>query len=194
MTLNLRDLDPRMLDPLVGARDDHFVELYDDDASLIDSVRTFVAVGVSEGDAAIVVATPSHREAIEWELRRSIDLEAARDQGVFQSLDAEETLALFMDGDAPDPARFERVLGDIIELASRGGTRKVRVFGEMVAVLWAQENVTAALALEDLWNRLAKSHRFRLFCGYPSHAFEEGDLTPLGSVCNRHTHVIVAAS
>ena len=195
MPLDLKSVDPRVLEPLAGSHavnaDDHFVELYDDDVTLMSSVRTFVTVGISEGEAAVVIATPAHRESIERELGRTVDLDAAREQGLFEALDAEETLAAFMENGHPDPVRFDRVIGEVLARASREG-RKVRVFGEMVAVLWADGNVSAALALEDHWNRLGKTRRFRLFCAYPTQAFTEDETDPLASVCNRHSHVVVA--
>ncbi len=42
MTLNLKDLSPAALEPRAAAvnHNDHFVELYEDDASLAASIRT----------------------------------------------------------------------------------------------------------------------------------------------------------
>jgi hypothetical protein len=42
----------------------------------------------------------------------------------------------------------------------------VRVHGEMVNVLWQKGRLDAAIALEDHWNELGRSHRFSLFCVY----------------------------
>ena len=66
----------------------------------------------------------------------------------------------------PDPVLFEATIGSIVERAARGG-RTVRVFGEMVAVLWDAGNVTGALALETLWNDMASNRQFFLLCAYP---------------------------
>jgi hypothetical protein len=168
----------------------HFVEYYDDVDSLTDSVRTFVSIGISRGDAAIVIAERAHLDAFESELGRVVDLDRARARGSYVSRDASETLAQLLDDGLPDPARFEAVVGDSIARAAAGGTR-VRIFGEMVAVLWAQGNVAGALALEDLWNRLADLYRFRLFCAYPTSAFD-GDPASSEAVSHRHSHVVVS--
>ena len=192
MTFEVRSLDPTVLEPRIGARDDHFVELYDDDASLVESVRTYLSSGIAVGDAAVVIATPERRRAIEAALATAVDLAGARQRGLYQALDAMETLALFMNGDVVDWPAFESVIGDVVARASTAG-RDVRLFGEMVAVLWAGGNVSAALALEDAWNRLAADRRFRLFCAYPSYAFSDDDLDALTGVCNRHSHVLLAA-
>jgi hypothetical protein len=169
---------------------EHFVELYADDDSLVESVRMFMTIGLNQGDAAIIVADRAHREAFEAALRSGVDLDAARAQDLYTSIDAEETLALFMEDDMPVAERFQRVVGDLIRRASADG-RKVRVFGEMVAVLWAQGNVAGALGLEDIWNDFAVAHPFQLFCAYPASSFGEMDPSPLTAVCERHSHVLL---
>lgn len=192
MTLDLRSLDALALEPRAVAfnQNDHFVELYEDDAALVGSIRTFLSMGVNLGEAAVVIATAPHREAIESELGRTLDIGAATSQGLFTSLDAAETLSLFLDGGEIDSRRFGSVIGGVLEAAGRGG-RRVRVFGEMVALRWDAGNVSAALDREDRWNELAKSFDFRLFCAYPSASFDGDDVSPLTGVCNRHSHVVV---
>jgi MEDS: MEthanogen/methylotroph, DcmR Sensory domain len=170
--------------------DHHFVEIYDNDSSLVDSIKRFVSIGINKGEAAIVIGSPVHREALDSELQRTIDLRAARERGQYVSLDAEETLSLFMQDGVPDAARFRSVIGDLVRNATRD-EKQVRLFGEMVGLLWAQGNVVGALALEDLWNVLSEEYSFRLFCAYPALAFGERDVDLLGAVCGRHSHVVV---
>jgi hypothetical protein len=191
--IDFNGLDPMSFAPRHVHGDepmDHFVEFYVDDRSLIESVRTFVSVGISQGDAAIVIADASHREALEEELDRIIELQAATEQGLYVPLDADETLSQLMIDGLPDPARFDLVIGELIERVSGDG-RNVRVFGQMVSLLWAQGNTAAAFALEDLWNRCSGDHRFRLFCAYPSSAFNENDLHPLAAIWDRHSQIVV---
>jgi hypothetical protein len=138
-----------------------------------------------------VVLTDDHREQLERRLEDTIDLHAARQQGLYRLLDAERTLALFVEDGIPRAERFERELGRMIEIAGQEG-RPVRVFGEMVAVLWAKGNIAGALRLEDLWNGLAEKQDFRLFCAYPTTAFGDQNPAPLRAVCQRHSHVIAA--
>jgi MEDS: MEthanogen/methylotroph, DcmR Sensory domain len=169
---------------------DHFVELYADDESLVESVRTFMSIGLNQDEAAIIVADRAHRDAFEEALRASVDIDAARAKDLYTSLDAAETLALFMEDGMPVATRFQRVVGDLIRRASADG-RKVRVFGEMVAILWEQGNVAAALSLEDIWNDFAATHPFQLFCAYPATSFGEKNQSPLTAVCERHSHVLL---
>ena len=135
---------------------DHVVLVYEADAHLVDAVSRFVSTGLAAGEAAIVVATPPHREQLDARLRaHGVDLATACAQGQYIALDAAETLAQFMVDGWPDAQRFADVVGDII---ARAGSRypHVRVFGEMVALLWAAGHGDAALQLEALWHDLTQ--------------------------------------
>lgn len=192
MTSDLPRFDPAVLRLRTGSeRTDHFVEFYDDDRSLVGSVATFVSVGIGLGEAAIVIGEAAHVKAIETELSRSIDLDRARAWRQYLSLDAAATLERFMEGGMPDPTRFEAVVTDMIEQVFTG-ERKLRIFGEMVGILWRKGNVQGAIALEDLWNGFIAKHPFRLFCAYPARASAATvEELPFGAVCDRHTHVLV---
>ena len=177
------------------AESEHFVQFYESDAYLMNSVSGFMAGALDSGDSGIVIATPEHLEGIEQRLtEQGVDVIVARAQGRFVELDAAETLAKFMVDGSPDPRRFEQVIGGVVRLLLTQG-RRLRAFGEMVALLWAEGNRSAAIRLEELWNELAKEQTFALFCAYPMHAFvSEEDGQPFGSVCTCHTRVIPAES
>lgn len=42
----------------------HFMQIYESDAFLIDQVGDFLRTGIRNGDAAVVIATRSHRIGI----------------------------------------------------------------------------------------------------------------------------------
>jgi signal transduction histidine kinase len=173
----------------------HHVQFYESDEFLLDSLADFLAAGLDEGDSCLVVAKSERREGLDARLRaRGHDPEAERQRGRLVTLDAAETLSGFMAGGAPEPARFEEVVGRLVERVSAGG-RRVRIFGEMVALLWADGRSDAALNLEALWNGLQKSRPFLLFCAYPMSCFgSEAHAGPLAHVCAEHTRVIPAES
>jgi signal transduction histidine kinase len=119
-----------------------------------------------------------------------INLSEAAVASRYIARDAEEVLAEFMIGGAPEPVRFERVIGALISKAAGRG-RSVRIVGEMVAILWAEGNVTGAIELEDLWNDLADKHPFSLFCAYPMNGFNRADSTaPFEHLCRVHARVL----
>ncbi len=170
---------------------DHVVEFYFREAHLAESVRKFLLPALDRGQAALVVATEDHRRRCDEELRAAgVDVDDCRGQGQYMSLDAGETLATFMIDGMPDGPRFEKSVGDLVRrmAASCGG---IRIFGEMVAVLWADDNVGAAIALEDLWNSLQAKETLELLCAYPTSLFERDDATePFQRICDQHTRVV----
>ena len=106
------------------------------------------------GGAAVVIATPAHRRAIETRLTRAhADLAAAARSGAYLALDARDTLHALMPGGRLDPGCFERVIGDVITRAGQAG-QPVRAYGEMVSLLWDCGLVNAAVELEEMWDRM----------------------------------------
>src|SRR5947209_15860033 len=94
---------------------EHFVQFYETDAFLLDSLSGFIRVGLAQGGACIVLATKAHRESLEQRLKsHGLDLAAAQTQGDYISLDAAEALSKLMVDGLPDPERFALVFGDMI--------------------------------------------------------------------------------
>ena len=173
---------------------DHEVAFYETDAHLTDTVAAYLAPAF-DGGAAVVIATAEHRAAFVTALRdRGIDVDGALAGGGLVLLDAAETLATLLEGDMPDADRFRAVIGSIIDSVGAGG-RPIRAYGEMVALLWDDGAVHAAIALEDLWNELADTYAFSLLCAYPTSAFErEGSTEPFRTVCGQHSRVVPSES
>jgi hypothetical protein len=176
---------------------EHLVEFYEADSSLVQLVRDFMAPALLQGQPAIIVATPEHREMFAEALERSgIDPLEAQREGRFVALDAAETLARFMSGSRPDPSGFFDTVGGLVS-STRGGGPSVQVYGEMVALLWAEGNDAAAIELEELWNELACRQPFHLLCAYPTSLFDwGGNIDPFWRVCGCHSgsHITVAGS
>jgi hypothetical protein len=181
---------------LVGHRA-HAVQFYQDEAFLAELLSRFVGAALVTGDSAIVVATARHREALAERLRsRGFDLTIPEKQGRYIPLDAATTLAKFMRGGMPDQTLFNELVGRTVEDArdaARGGRGRICAFGEMVALLWAEGNIAAALQLEELWNRLAQVYSFSLCCAYPMSGFVGNPhAAPFLKICAQHTHVFPA--
>lgn len=174
-----------------GAAHDHIVQFYDSDAFLLAAVCEFLVPGLVNGDAGVVIATEEHRScSIAALIDAGLDMDAAQASGTYVALDAAETLSKFMVDGSPDPERFAATIGPVLNRAGVGG-RPVRTFGEMVALLWAEGNVTAAIELEALWNELADTHEFSLLCAYPMDGFGS-DPSNAGflRVCETHSHAL----
>ncbi len=188
--------------PVLRHNDDHcshVVQFYDDDSFLIESLSQCVADALMAGDAAIIVATQSHRDRLARRLEsRHVNLSSAVEKGRYVEFDAFETLDKLMFKGRPDETIFQNLVGGLITSARKATGRensRVLVFGEMVALLTEAGREEAAIELEQLWNRLAESHSFSLRCAYPMSSFtrDEG-ASILTKVCSEHSAVIPAES
>jgi signal transduction histidine kinase/ActR/RegA family two-component response regulator len=174
---------------------EHFVQFYEADGFLLDSLSGFIGRAIHADDGAVVVATEAHRNGLDELLQANgLDVTIAKARGQYRSLDAAETLSKFMVDGAPEPARFNEYMGGVIASVTIGRPR-ISAFGEMVALLWAEGNHAAAIRLEELWNDLQKTHSFSLFCAYPMNGLGgERFIEATGSVCKVHSRVIPAES
>lgn len=174
---------------------DHLVSFYESDEFLVDSISQFLTPALRAGEAAIIVATGQHREQFEAALTtEGLNATAAGENAQLVALDAAQTLSAFLVDGTPDPARFRSVLGELIDGVAANG-RVVRIYGEMVALLFEEGNVPAAVMLEDLWNELADSHPFSLLCAYPVGAFHREESTAaFRTLCQQHSAVIPSES
>jgi hypothetical protein len=187
------------LAPLVMATaGTHAVQLYEDDAFLIEILARVVGEALESGDAVVTLATRHHQDALDERLAlRRIDVGAARDLERYVTLDAETTVAtLTADGEI-GAEQFDATIVPALDRAARatvGG--RVRAFGELVSLLWMRSRRDTALALEALWEKeQARRRGFSLLCAYPLTAFGSADDTPrFDAMCRHHTHVAPAES
>jgi len=168
---------------------DHVMQIYDDDEALLATLENYVGEGLDAGEGVIVIATASHREALARRLEDAgYELEAAVREDRYIALSAQDTLDRFMVAGSPDEERFNEVVQEVIGRARRGG-RKVRAYGEMVALLWARGNRAATVRLEYLWNGLLRDEKFPLYCAYPRFNFTRHSTLAIDAVCAEHTRV-----
>jgi hypothetical protein len=176
----------RLAEPLAK---EHLVHLYQDDGILVDAVALYAGRGLGKGEAVVLVATADHLEAIEGRLAAAglepADLKA---WGQLVCIEAAPLLTRFLDQGGIDAARFQSILSDIFgSLRSGGRFTRIRVYGEMVNLLW-RHNHPATRRLEELWNDAIEAHSVSLLCGYRVYGGDEraipSDLQAL------HSHLI----
>src|SRR5258708_4436680 len=186
---------PSHLDANQIGKSEHFVQFYESDSFLLNSLTDCVRIGLRAGNAVVVIGTKARGHGLSESLRKSgLDLSGPRASGQYVALDAAKALARFMVGELADRGRFVRVVGGIIERAARG-RGELRIFGEMVALLWEAGNYEGAIRLEDLWNDLQKTHPFSLFCAFPMNQSDgAARIKPFTEVCAAHTRIIPAES
>ena len=169
---------------------EHLVQFYEEKGAFLDTLEGFVGSGLRSGDSAVVIATEAHMRALEDRLAaQGIDLAAARSRDQYIPLDAEQTLSRFMVDSRPDEKLFDQVVTGILQRARKGG-RRVRAFGEMVALLWARGDNGATVQLEHMWHRLCQSEAFSLFCAYPKVGFTKDTSASMDELSAAHSRVI----
>ena len=171
----------------------HLVQFYDHEFAA-EGVARFLADGLAHGRAAVVIATPEHRQAIAAvlaEIARGAPTAEAVGRLVY--LDAVDTLQSLCDGAGePTVDGLQRAVSPlIVDLAARWG--RVHAYGEMVDLLAAAGRIDAAVALEEAWNELLLQHPIELLCGYRLEAFDADEGSQgFRRVCGAHTRVRLA--
>lgn len=147
----------------------HLVHVFRNDEPLVAAVARYVCEGLRADETCIVCSTAEHRERLDELLRAAGQNPAALEAEYrYIPLDAERTLATFYGRRAGlDRMRFHRNIDQLIRQASSRG-QPVRIYGEMVALLFAQNRPDVAIELEELWNEVSRHHSFSLLCAYPS--------------------------
>lgn len=157
---------------------------YDGSVEVIDQLGAFVNEGLALGHTCLVVATEDHLASL-GELVTPEMVSSSR--GRFVTQNAATALGQFVSAGKLDRDRFDETVGKLVRECAAVDA-PVRVYGEMVALLWAEGEVAAALKLEDLWNALLADVDFELLCAYPR---TDVDGSPsFTEICNRHTVVL----
>jgi KaiC/GvpD/RAD55 family RecA-like ATPase len=160
---------------------------------VLRSVADFAGSALAEGAAAVLIATAEHAGAFAARLAaRGIDIAAAVARHQLVALDAETCLAAFLRGGAPDRDAFLALVLPVLERARDAGYAQVRLFGEMVDLLWS-ENREGTVQLEELWNELLADHGVSLLCAYRVDNFDpDTHRGVLHRISRCHSHLIPA--
>lgn len=172
---------------------EHIVQFYEADEHLIGSLVDYVHSGLASGDACIIVATKDHLDSMEERLMtQGLDLEGFRVAGQYLSLDAVALLSKLIVNGVLQSAIVDQLVAELI-VRSIEAHGRVRIFGEMVNLLWEEGQYDCALDLEKDWSRIQKSYPFLLLCGYSIKSFhEEGMTNRFMDVCDCHTKILSA--
>jgi DNA-binding NarL/FixJ family response regulator len=172
----------------------HEVGFYSEDTRFLDDLTQFVGAALNTGNAAIVVATESHRDSLLSRLEaHGVDIAAAIGQGRYISVDAADALSTFMVNGMPDSVLFLKLFGDLILAAAQAANTeqaRVAVFGECVHLLWAEAKAEAVIRLEHLSGEIAKSYDVDILCGYYPGTVHGGmDSQIFQRICAEHSAV-----
>ncbi|QBD75858.1 PAS domain S-box protein [Ktedonosporobacter rubrisoli] len=170
----------------------HFVQFYTHDDFMLDSLSKFIGTGLKAGQPCIVIATSPHLASLAKRLHaQGIDLTSAFKDNSYIAMDASQVLTQFMLNGTPDTQRFLTTIERILARANRS-EQGLRIFGEMVELLWVEGKQNAAIRLEQLWNDLHdKEQNFSLFCAYSIRNFSNKAVSEkFDEICQQHSHVL----
>jgi len=170
---------------------DHVVQLYTDDHVLGRAVAHFLGGGLRDGDAAVIIATPAHvRLFTERFTAVGVGVQETVDRGQLVISDAETCLDRFMVDGLPDRAAFLATITPILEGVRAAGYPTIRLFGEMVNLLW-DHNLEATVRLEELWNEVLADQGVSLLCAYRIDPFDaHANRGVLHQVSRCHSHLV----
>ncbi|MDP8991046.1 MAG: MEDS domain-containing protein [Acidobacteriota bacterium] len=145
----------------------HFVYPYTNETQFSEAVCLFIGSGLRSGGSALLVMTDFHCTAVRKQLREDgLDVAELETCGRSICKTAESLLSTFMFDGIIDDDHFKSTIGRLIESARANSSNgEVRVFGEMVDLIWIP-NPAATQRLEELWNQVIKLHSVPLLCAY----------------------------
>jgi hypothetical protein len=174
----------------------HGVVFYEDDNKFLsEAILDFCSRALHAGDPLLVIASTHHRDQLQTALReRGLDWDAASAAGRAAAHDAEELMGRFCSPNGPDPFRFKAVMEELLApWADLDEDHTIRAFGEMVDVMCRRGDLEGAAQLEQMWNELARSHRFTLLCAYSmGNLYREVNGSAYRRICDAHDHVLPA--
>jgi hypothetical protein len=168
----------------------HLLQIYENDTVFLNSLEGFAGSGFLAGETVIVIATHVHLNSLNERLtKQGFKIDKLIELGMYLPLDAEATLKKFMVNNWPDERKFNKIVSSTLKMANKKG-RKIKAFGEMVALLWEQGNADATVQLENLWNKYIEKYKITLFCAYPKSSFNGDHSTTMQHICASHSKII----
>ena len=145
----------------------HIVFPCEDDDLIVQAAALFAAGGLANRESVVTIATLVHGDAIECHLEADgFDIVRLKSEGQWIALDAARLLSRLMSDQQPDAGLFRSTVDELITVAKRNSpVRRVRVFAEMVSLLW-KANLDATLRLEELWNEAVEEYSIPVLCTY----------------------------
>lgn len=145
----------------------HVVQFYSHEDEFIGNLTDYIASGIQGSQTCLVIATREHLAQLEAQLvGAGIDIEVAKENSLYQPWDAQEAVRTFVKDGVVDEKLFKRHIISKVEALLEEG-KELRLYGEMVALLWRNGHEDAVLQLEELWNKLLHD-RAPLYCAYPN--------------------------
>jgi CheY-like chemotaxis protein len=156
----------------------HAMQVHGDDESFLDGVATLFDLALRLGDATCVIASEELRQGLADRLRvRGWDVGGSPGHKRYLAVDAADALNRLMRNGLPDKARLAEIVAEMEEhrrAVAESATSRLTIFGTMATLLNAEDNATAAAAVENCWDRLTRDLPFFTICAYSASWFHGG--------------------
>jgi DNA-binding NarL/FixJ family response regulator len=168
----------------------HHAAFYTDDRSFSDHVGLFIGRAIKAGNAAIVLATESHRSQLLRYLKAlNLDLEAVSGQGRYIALDVADTVSKVTVNGTVDRDHFMSLFDKMLAKAKIRHLR-IAVFGECAQTFLARGNPAAAIKIERLANELLRRYDVEILCGYSRKTMQSAMHEPIyEQICAEHSSI-----
>ena len=145
----------------------HIVYPYTSEPQMFQAVSLFIGAGLAASESALLFVEESHIEPLRRQLQENgFDVAALELSGALAFVGVETLLTTFLFDGLIDEHKFKTAAGILIEQGkSASSTGRVRVFGEIVNLLWTRDPKSTQ-RLEELWNDVIKLHSVPLLCAY----------------------------
>lgn len=165
---------------------EHAVILHgDDEGQLLQSVASFLGDDLAADEALVLLASSNRQQAITHALgARGVDLGELWASGRALLIDSVEVRRLACVGGMLDRrAVDEAVFGPVERLA---GHYRLRAYGEVAGMLWADREFQCARMLEAAWDELRRRCPFPLLCPYPVDVLGANTDAEMAQIRNMH--------
>lgn len=160
----------------------------------VREVGEYCRLGLAPDSAVMALATTAHLVLLRTVMvEAGVDVSAAEARGQVVFLSVEEALAVAHVGGVWNDEGFDAIVAERTRLLLLRFT-KLRVYGEMVEVLCAQNRAAQAMELEATWNRLRHPDAFELLCSCSHESLERASTSGHGvHLCAAHADIRFAA-
>jgi len=169
---------------------EHLVQFYENDHIFLNTLEGFAGSGILAGESIIIIATAKHIASLNKRLlSQGFNLTQLKAAGQYIPIEVNDVFKKILVNGWVDETMFNEFVIKLIDGAKHGG-RKVRAFGELVAVLWEQGNCGVTVQLEHLWHKLYHQLNFTLYCAYPKIGFTQSPSDSIDIICKSHSKIL----
>jgi hypothetical protein len=169
----------------------HCAQFHREADALADSAYAFLEAGIRRGQSVLVIAGRDRADELLDRLTQSkFHPTALCNSGQLGVMDAAKVIEQCNGNGMPEWGRFRGAVMPMVSRLQPGG-RGARIYSELASALWLDGNTEAAIRVEELWNALAASVQFSLYCGYAMDTHcEKSYAGPLEELGRTHSDIL----